>query len=98
MDAFEIAGAGEIPDDDRAALGLAGVAIRMGARTAVATLWCVNDEASAELVRQFYASLSSDPALSKAKAMQRAQLSLLRDARYRHPCYWAPYLVIGNWQ
>ncbi|HET6250254.1 MAG TPA: CHAT domain-containing protein [Tepidisphaeraceae bacterium] len=84
--------------DDRAALGLAGVAIRMGARTAVATLWSVNDEASAELVQRFYQSLRNDPKLSKAKAMQQAQLSLLKDPRYRHPCYWAPFLVIGNWR
>lgn len=81
--------------DDRAALGLAGVAIAMGARSAVATLWSVNDQASSELVQQFYKSLAVAP--SKAKAMQRAQVEVLHEARYHHPCYWAPYMVIGNW-
>ena len=82
--------------DDRAALGLAGVAIKAGARSAVATLWSVNDGASAVLVSDFYARLK-DAQKSKAAALREAQLALLSDARYRHPYYWAPYLMIGNW-
>jgi CHAT domain-containing protein len=82
--------------DDRAALGLAGVAIKAGARSAVATLWTVNDPASAELVSEFYRDLRN-PSVSKAKALQEAQLSLLKDPRYRHPNYWSAFLLIGNW-
>jgi CHAT domain-containing protein len=82
--------------DDRAALGLAGVAIKAGARSALATLWTVNDPASAELVSSFYRELQ-DPGVSKAKALQQAQLGLLKDARYRHPSYWSAFLLIGNW-
>jgi CHAT domain-containing protein len=82
--------------DDRAALGLAGVAIKAGARSALATLWTVNDPASAELVSAFYRELQ-DPAVSKAKALQQAQVGLLKDARYRHPSYWSAFLLIGNW-
>jgi CHAT domain-containing protein len=82
--------------DDRAALGLAGVAIKAGARSAVASLWFISDQASSQLVSAFYERLR-DPSLSKAKAMQQAQLAMLNDARFRHPGYWAPFLVIGNW-
>src|SRR5688572_4100162 len=82
--------------DDRAALGLAGLAIKAGARSAVATLWVVNDPASAAMVSQFYRELQN-PAMSKAKALQRAQLGLLKDPRYRHPNYWSAFLLIGNW-
>lgn len=82
--------------DDRAALGLAGVAVKAGARSALATLWPVNDPASAQLVSQFYDQLRN-PAMSKAKALQQAQLSVLKDVRYRHPAYWSPFLLIGNW-
>lgn len=82
--------------DDRAALGLAGVAIKAGARSAVATLWSVNDRASAELVSEFYRQLSN-PALSKADALREAQLVMLRGNRFRHPVYWSPFLLIGNW-
>ncbi len=82
--------------DDRAALGLAGIAVKAGARSALATLWFINDRASAVLVSEFYTQLH-DPSLSKAKALQRAQLKLLDDRRYHHPIYWSPFLLIGNW-
>ncbi len=82
--------------DDRAALGLAGVAIKAGARSALATLWYVSDEASSRLVVEFYKQLK-DKSISKAKALQRAQIGLVSDHRYKHPCYWSPFLLIGNW-
>lgn len=82
--------------DDRAALGLAGIAVKAGARSALATLWFINDQASAVLVTEFYAQLQ-DPKLSKVKALQQAQVKLLSDRRYRHPIYWSPFLLIGNW-
>jgi CHAT domain-containing protein len=83
--------------DDRAALGLAGVAIKAGARSALATLWFVNDQSTSLLIAEFYTQLHDHPTMSKAKALQAAQLKLIADRRYRHPCYWAPYLIIGNW-
>ncbi|MEE9412937.1 MAG: CHAT domain-containing protein [Methylococcales bacterium] len=82
--------------DDRAALGLAGVAIKAGARSALASLWFINDRASSVLVTEFYRQLQN-PKLSKAKALQQAQLILLKQRRYRHPSLWAPFLLIGNW-
>jgi CHAT domain-containing protein len=83
--------------DDRAALGLAGVAIKAGARSAFATLWFVNDQSSTLLVSDFYTQLRDHSEISKAKALQAAQIKLQKDVRYAHPCYWAPYLIIGNW-
>jgi CHAT domain-containing protein/lipopolysaccharide biosynthesis regulator YciM len=83
--------------DDRAALGLAGVAIKAGARSALASLWFVHDESTAMLMGEFYSRLRHEPEESKAKALQQAQLKLLNDARFGHPCYWAPFLIIGNW-
>ncbi len=82
--------------DDRAALGLAGIAIKAGARSALATLWSVNDQASSELVIEFYRHLQA-PGVSRALALQRAQLHLLDDPRYDHPDYWAPFLLLNNW-
>jgi CHAT domain-containing protein len=82
--------------DDRAALGLAGVAIKAGARSALATLWFINDEASAALIGEFYRQLH-DPGVSKAIALQRAQQKLLSDRVYEHPAYWSPFLLLNNW-
>jgi CHAT domain-containing protein len=83
--------------DDRAALGLAGVAVKAGSRSALATLWFVNDQSTSALISEFYNQLRQSPSLSKARALQAAQIKLLNDRRYRHPCYWSPYLLIGNW-
>ncbi len=82
--------------DDRSALGLAGVAIKAGARSALATLWFINDEASATLVSEFYRQLRN-PLLSKAQALQQAQQKLLADRVYEHPAYWSPFLLLNNW-
>ncbi len=82
--------------DDRSALGLAGVAIKAGARSALATLWFINDEASATLVSEFYRQLRN-PKLSKAQALQQAQQKLLSDRVYEHPAYWSPFLLLNNW-
>jgi CHAT domain-containing protein len=82
--------------DDRSALGLAGVAIKAGARSALATLWFINDEASAALVSEFYRQLRN-PARSKAQALRQAQLKLLADRVYEHPAYWSPFLLLNNW-
>ena len=82
--------------DKRAALGLAGTAVKAGARSTIATLWSVNDEATATLVGHFYQALI-DSEITKAEALRQAQLKLLQDPYYRHPVYWAPYLLLGNW-
>ncbi|HEV2302016.1 MAG TPA: CHAT domain-containing protein [Stellaceae bacterium] len=81
--------------DDRAALGLAGVALKAGARSALATLWYINDKASGAMVAQFYKGLKSG--LSRAQALRAAQRALAADPRFAHPAYWAPYLLIGDW-
>jgi CHAT domain-containing protein len=82
--------------DEQAALGLAGIAVKAGVRSALASLWFINDPASSSLVSAFYQTLKQ-PSMSKAKALQQAQWQLLADKRYRHPGYWAPFLLIGNW-
>ncbi len=84
--------------DRRAALGLAGVALRAGARSTLATLWRVNDEATALLMGKFYQELANQNTTStKAEALRRAQLALLEDDRFRRPHFWAPYVLVGNW-
>ena len=83
--------------DERATLGLAGVAIRAGARSAIASLWSIDDSATAQVVEDFYQGLL-DPALNKAQALQAAQVALLKQGGdLAHPARWAPLILIGNW-
>lgn len=82
--------------DKRAALGLAGIAVRAGARSTLASLWNLDDASTAELMSQFYRELISKQ-LTKAEALRQAQLALLKNPKYQHPIFWAPYVLLGNW-
>lgn len=82
--------------DDRAALGLAGVAVKAGARSALATLWFVDDKATSELVAEFYRLLRNQ-SVTKAEALKRAQLMIKNSPGHDHPSFWAPFLLISNW-
>ncbi len=72
------------------------MAISSGARSALATLWSVNDESTALLIGDFYGRLVKSGA-SKADALREAQVALAKDARFSHPAFWAPFILIGNW-
>ena len=93
--------------DERAVLGLAGVAVRSGARSTLATLWPVGDASTAKLMGQFYQALKK-PGVKKIEALRSAQLSLIESLKVNprfeeleelppHPYYWAPYVLVGNW-
>jgi CHAT domain-containing protein len=93
--------------DERATLGLAGVAVSSGSST-LASLWSVGDASTAKLMSQFYHEFDK-PGVKKAKALQKAQLSLIKSLRANspvpelqqlppHPYYWAAYVLVGNWQ
>ncbi|MEH1931766.1 CHAT domain-containing protein [Nostoc sp.] len=80
--------------DKRATLGLAGIAVRAGARSTLATLWAVDDKSTAQFMSQFYQELENSK-VTKAEAVRRAQIQLLTD--YEIPYLWAPYILVGNW-
>jgi CHAT domain-containing protein len=82
--------------DDRAALGLAGIALKAGTRSALASLWFVDDRATTQLIVSFYRQLLKKE-VSKAEALRSAQLELINNAETEHPAFWAPFLLIGNW-
>ncbi|EDX75499.1 tetratricopeptide repeat domain protein [Coleofasciculus chthonoplastes PCC 7420] len=82
--------------DQRAALGLAGLAVRSGTRSTIGTLWSVKDQSTAQAMIQLYNNLTQ-PDINRAEALRQAQLFLLRQNQYQHPYYWAPFILVGNW-
>ncbi|MEL6814591.1 MAG: CHAT domain-containing protein, partial [Cyanobacteria bacterium J06598_3] len=62
----------------------------------LATLWRVNDQATAMFVQQFYDGLIQQQ-LSRAEAVQYAQQQLLKKTAFQHPYYWAPFVLVGDW-
>ncbi|MGR9051174.1 MAG: CHAT domain-containing protein [Gammaproteobacteria bacterium] len=82
--------------DEKAALGMAGAAVKAGAGSVLASLWVANDASTSILVPEFFNHMKTE-GLSKAKALQRAQQAILASAQFRHPFHWAGFLLIGNW-
>ncbi|WP_310419424.1 CHAT domain-containing protein [Chamaesiphon sp. OTE_8_metabat_110] len=81
--------------DRRAALGLAGTAIRSGAGSTIASMWSVDDRATAKLMQHFYGSITQPDRVSKAEALRVAQRATRQ--QYSHPYYWASFVLVGNW-
>lgn len=87
--------------DERSALGLAGVAIQAGAKSALASLWAIQDNSTAKIAISFYTKLLNNPKMSKAEALQSSQKELIEGkiaaGEFFHPGYWSPLILIGNW-
>ncbi|NUQ70519.1 MAG: CHAT domain-containing protein [Chthonomonadales bacterium] len=80
-------------------LGLTWALFIGGTSATIASQWQVADTSTRTLMVEFYRRLSSgSPSkLSTAEALRQAQLAVARDPRYRHPYYWAPFILTGNW-
>ncbi len=68
-----------------------------GAPRVVASLWSVDDTATAELMKIFYRKMLRD-GLSPAAALRAAQNEIRRQERWRLPVYWAGFVLQGEWQ
>jgi CHAT domain-containing protein len=82
--------------DDRTPLGLSGIALQSGARSALGSLWPVGDAATQQLMAKFYAALA-DGQHSKAEALRQAQQSMIHSGDQAHPSDWAAFILVGNW-
>jgi len=59
------------------------------------SLWPVEDRATMQLMSKFYDEWRNN---STAQSLRAAQLKLLRDDKTSHPFYWAPFILVGDWQ
>jgi CHAT domain-containing protein/tetratricopeptide (TPR) repeat protein len=85
----------EIPAGDDF-VGLNRAFLSAGSSAVMATLWEVDDASTAQFMQQFYARLRVSPnAPSKAGALAEAQRRLRQTKKYRHPYYWAPFVLMG---
>lgn len=82
--------------DDRSPLGLSGVVVQTGVKSAIGTLWPVADEAAQAFFSDFY-RYYQEAGGSKVQALQTAQQQLMQNEAFKHPLYWAPFVLIGDW-
>jgi CHAT domain-containing protein len=78
-------------------VGLARAFMYAGAPRVVATLWEVNDAATAALMTRFYRGVLQEKR-SPAAALRQAQLEMSRDPRWSAPYYWAGFVMQGDWR
>jgi len=74
-------------------IGLSWAFLVAGCRTTVVSQWKAQSAATSMLMIELHRQLANG--LSNAEALRVAQLKLRRDARYTHPFYWAPFIVVG---
>jgi CHAT domain-containing protein len=74
-------------------IGLARGFFSAGAPSVLLSLWTVDDEATAQLMADFYSELGSGESLSQT--LRSAQLKALRN--WPHPFFWAPFVLMGRW-
>ncbi|HEX3554899.1 MAG TPA: CHAT domain-containing protein [Thermoanaerobaculia bacterium] len=78
-------------------LGLTRGFLYAGAPRVVASLWWIDDRATAALMSAFYRGLWSE-GLRPAAALRQARLSLARQHRFRDPSYWGAFVLQGDWR
>jgi CHAT domain-containing protein/Tfp pilus assembly protein PilF len=78
-------------------LGLTRGFLYAGVPRVVASLWWIDDRATAELMSAFYRGLWAE-GLRPAAALRKARLSLARQHRFRDPSYWGAFVLQGDWQ
>ena len=79
-------------------MGLTRAFMYAGAPTVGVSLWSVADKSTAELMTDFYRRLlASGASSSSSAALRGAQLSMISGKKYSAPFYWAPFVLIGDW-
>lgn len=77
-------------------VGLSWAFLAAGCPTTVVSQWKVDSAATEQLMIAFHRDLIESNFRSAADALRRAKLALMKDPRYRHPFYWAPFIVVGK--
>jgi CHAT domain-containing protein/tetratricopeptide (TPR) repeat protein len=78
-------------------IGLTRGFMYAGAPRVVASLWKVNDEATAELMKHFYQN-HLQKKLAAAPALRLAQVQMQKQDRWRSPYYWGAFVIQGDWR
>ena len=78
-------------------IGLTRGFMYAGAKRVAASLWQVNDNATAELMKRFYQGMLGDKKLAPAAALRAAQIELWNDKKWKSPYYWAAFTLQGEW-
>ncbi len=80
-------------------MGLSWAFFAAGCRSTLVTQWKVNSIATSEWMNGFYQNLSSkaeQTRSAKVNALRLVTLKMMKDRQYRHPFYWAGFILVGS--
>ncbi|HKO35395.1 MAG TPA: CHAT domain-containing tetratricopeptide repeat protein [Pyrinomonadaceae bacterium] len=77
-------------------IGLTRAFMYAGASGVAASLWKVDDDATAELMKRFYEGMFQQ-GLTPAAALRQAQIGMWNEGNWRHPYYWAGFIIQGQY-
>jgi CHAT domain-containing protein/uncharacterized protein HemY len=77
-------------------VGLTRSLLYAGAASVVVSLWSVAANSTVELMEEFYSQLKEGK--DKATALQQAMIKIMMKPEYSHPYFWAPFLLVGDWE
>lgn len=77
-------------------IGMSWAMFIAGTPTTVASQWKVESKSTTDLMLEFHRQLRAGKGISKAEALRRAELKLMKMPKYRHPSYWAGFVMIGD--
>jgi len=77
-------------------IGMSWALFIAGTPTTVASQWKVESSSTTELMLEFHRQLLSGKGISKAEALRRAELKVMRMPKYKHPSYWAGFVIVGD--
>ncbi|MBI1760414.1 MAG: CHAT domain-containing protein [Acidobacteria bacterium] len=77
-------------------IGLTWALFVAGCPATVASQWKVEAASTAQLMIEFHRRLNAAPHVAKAEALRAAALKLLASETYRHPFYWAGFVLLGD--
>jgi CHAT domain-containing protein len=77
-------------------LGFSGMAIKSNVQSALGSLWPIDDEGAMEFMTLFYQGINKS--MAKARALQEAQVAMIKSTKFKHPYYWSPFILTGNWR
>jgi CHAT domain-containing protein len=88
-------GVGEVRNGD-GVFGLRRALVLAGAESQLMSLWQVADEATRELMTQYYRALKAGA--GRSEALRQVQLKMLASREQSHPYYWASFIPAGDWR
>ncbi|MDB2423459.1 CHAT domain-containing protein [Paracoccaceae bacterium] len=83
-------------ESDEGLSGLASAFIFAGAKSIMASHWSVESDATQLLITNFFKNLKKSKGMRPAEAMRRSMKKLFSNHEYKHPIFWAPFVLVGQ--